>query len=497
MQNSPSNPAATLNISSALQRIRQNAKLYRASDAIANSIKQRFIDLKAQTHLHRACVYLPISAAYILKSDPQMISYVVRAFYNHDTIDMKSCRAMKNFPPEMRIYTQVTFTKCLYAMLSSSNYTPDRRIGWNLPQKNHETFKAHSLGMKIACGFEILASRSKEEDYDVEKNKSWHVFLSRLKENGYFVDNIEHSKGFCEQLEKAKNYFKVISENHQTHDDTVVQEIHNHLRNLDVISDQFKIEELQTYNASLDDDDSWIKISAEDLDNMLAQRYGIQKTIRSDDTDNDNGEASALAGNLERFLNQESEFDGVDFRPIYSQQETKIYPGDNNTEEKTSQSNTGKNIDFNPDAFQSHLKEMLDFVIPEDNWDSHSDSMSDFNDENIDRHIEMMVNEPQQQQSGNDESKNDIAAYMEQMDRELAATTIGKSFTTIPKVIDEDFDDIETFEPVDIDLNTLKNLAESYQAQLGNHGPASTLLSSLGVRFDIKNKESKAEGPSK
>lgn len=494
VQNSPSGTNTELSVSSALQKIRQNGKLYRGSNAIVDCIKQRFIDLDAGTHLHRACVYLPTAAAQILKTHPQLISYAVRAFYNHDLIDIKSCRAMKHFPPETRTYTQVTFTRCLYAMVSCRNYLPDRRVGWNLPHKSHETHKAQALGVKIACGFEILASKSKEDDYDIEKNKDWHMFLNRLKDNGYFGENIEHSKGFCERLEKAKEYFKIFSENHHTHADTIVQEIHKQLRN---IEPECRSENGngQAFDAALDEDDSWLHISTEDLDKMMAQRYGIRKTIRTGDGDVDDtgvDEACDLTENLEKFLNQKSEYDGIDFRP---DEKTKSVAGNDAPFKNvaTGGAATASNgIDFDADAFQNHLRGMLDFVIPEDNWDSQSDSMSDFNEEHVDDNIEALVNG---QSKGEKEVPGDIATYMEQMDLELAATTIGKSFRTKPGPSndnDGEFDDIESFEPVNIDVNALKNLAESYQAQLGAHGPTATLLNSLGLRLDVQNNASKS-----
>lgn len=400
---------------------------------------------------------------------------------------------MKHFPPETRTYTQVTFTRCLYAMLSCRNYLPDRRVGWNVPHKSHETHKAHTLGVKIACGFEILASKSKDEDYDIEKNKSWHMFLNRLKENGYFGDNIEHSKGFCERLEKAKDYFKIFSENHHTHADTIVQELHKQLQNIEPACRSENGNE-QAFDAALDEDDSWLNISTEDLDNMMAQRYGIQKTIRTGDGDTDANavdEACDLTENLEKFLNQKSEYDGVDFRPIYPADKNKSVAGNGAPVENDSTSGTTSNgIDFDPDTFQNHLRGMLDFVIPEDNWDSQSDSMSDFNDEHVDDNIEALVNG---QSKGDKKVSGDIAAYMEQMDLELAATTIGRSFRTKPGSSndnDGEFDDIESFEPVNIDVNALKNLAESYQAQLGAHGPTATLLNSLGLRLDVQNNAS-------
>ena len=46
----------------------------------------------------------------------------------------------------------------------------------------------------------------------------------------------------------------------------------------------------------------------------------------------------------------------------------------------------------------------------------------------------------------------------------------------------EDIDDIDDdFKPVNVDLNVVQNLLESYNAQQGLAGPASNILGSMGV----------------
>lgn len=506
VQNTGSDRNAEPSIATILQRVIEQKNLFN-SDAITKCIEQRFIGTKKETLMHRACVYLPISAAILLKRSPQIISYAVRAFCHRDTIDMKLFRAMKHFPPETRVYTQVTFTKCLYALLSYHNYRPNQRTGWNLPDEKHETYKAHMLGMKIACGLEICASKVQNEcDGVAEQSKGWQLFCGKLKQSGYFGDLIEGSREFTQRVDKAKQYFRIFSENHSTYVDAVSQEIHNHLKDTGSLNAQYSTDEAMAseYDASLNDNEDWMNITQDEFDNMMNERYGMKKPVQCNTAD-DSGAAADLSTNLNKFLDQKSEFDGVEFRPLYKEEEEEQKDiSSAKSAAVPSQSgrgiaNTGNAINFDPDAFQHHLKDMLDFVIPEDNWDSHSDSMSDFDEENIERNIDMMTD------SG---AVNSLSAYMEQMDRELAATTIGKSFK--PKGNDagnrhegdgeeddddeddgkddaRDFDDIESFKPVNIDVNALKNLAESYRAQYGGHGPTSSLLGSLGMRLKAED----------
>lgn len=56
---------------------------------------------------------------------------------------------------------------------------------------------------------------------------------------------------------------------------------------------------------------------------------------------------------------------------------------------------------------------------------------------------------------------------------------------TLSANFDHEFGDIEDleedFRPVDVDINLVKNLLDSYSAQDGMAGPASNILGSMGV----------------
>ena len=60
---------------------------------------------------------------------------------------------MRYFPPETRVWTSVTFTKCLYAMAVQHNFQPDRRTGWTLPAIGHPKRSASELGLKVVNYF--------------------------------------------------------------------------------------------------------------------------------------------------------------------------------------------------------------------------------------------------------------------------------------------------------------------------------------------------------
>mmetsp|Transcript_17942 Transcript_17942/g.25019 ORF Transcript_17942/g.25019 Transcript_17942/m.25019 type:complete len:99 (-) Transcript_17942:188-484(-) len=80
---------------------------------------------------------------------------------------------------------------------------------------------------------------------------------------------------------------------------------------------------------------------------------------------------------------------------------------------------------------------------------------------------------------------------MESMDAELTSAGLGKEFTRAPEASTktkekhektkgaEDVDDM--LKPMDVNLNLVKHLLESYSSQAGQPGPTSSLLGSLGI----------------
>lgn len=257
-------------VTEAIRRIRTNPTKYIVSKAVENSINERIKTFPAsiEENLHRQTVYVPLGVAALLQHNPQLIAPAVQAFCNRDPIDMKACRAMRFFPPENRVYTSVVFTKCLYAMIMHSNYLPDRRTGWNLPPSSSQQFKSHLLGVKIACGFEILASQAKSSAINFDTDREWQKYCESLKDKNYFQNELEGSKKYQELLQQAKEYYKDNRDSMRT-SYKIGDDILRSLKQLDVNFDEFKKKEQLLPDS---DSDSWLNVSPEDLDDMLQKR---------------------------------------------------------------------------------------------------------------------------------------------------------------------------------------------------------------------------------
>ncbi|GBP08453.1 Protein ecdysoneless [Eumeta japonica] len=269
-------------------------------------------------------------------------------------------------------------------------------------------YKEDLLGVKLACGFEILASQAKDNQDD-ENSTTWKAYVRSLQAKVIFAKILKVLKIISRCWNKQNSFSK-----------TIKQDFVQHLCPVIPMTGLY---------------------SAEQLDAMLTERYGPTKLYKS------NGDINAeeFTKNIAEFLEKESAFEGIEHDS----------DDDSTDEEETASSSADADESFN-----TQVKSFLDFVIPEDKWDSNSE-MSDYEDEDdLERNFAAMADAEKHIDS-------DIKAYMDQMDRELTA--------------EDDFDDIEDFEPININVNTLKNMMDSYKSQIGGAGPVSNLLNAMGV----------------
>lgn len=296
----PTHVIDPITIADAIDIIANKSKIYESSTDIQKCLHDRIQKFYDPQELHRVNLYLPIALAAILKAKPVLVAPAVIAFCNRDPIDLKACRMMRYFPPENRVLTNVSFTKHLYAMLTHSNYQPDRRTGWNIPPSSNKLHKAHLLGVRLACGFEILASQVKAPA-DLESSRGWNIFYQSLTTKNYFRDLLEHSKEYNSLLEQAKEYYReVVRLEHVA--PSVGAEILELSKNLDYTMQDFTGVDLPE-----DDDEHWLSINPADLDELMEARYGK--------VSNGNTESTNLTKKISEFMNHVSSVDGAEFPP--------------------------------------------------------------------------------------------------------------------------------------------------------------------------------------
>ncbi|XP_026762688.2 protein ecdysoneless homolog [Galleria mellonella] len=335
-----------VNVSDAIKIITNETEQTRVSSEIHQSILNRISEYpqKIKENLHRTVVTLPLDIAALLILKPSLISAIVNAYCSHDMIDVQVC---KNIQFDNCVTTEITFTKCLYAMLIHS-----KLINITKCIKIINNDKRSLIGLKLACGYEIL---TRNVSNDIFSSKGYLNFLNNLKRNGYFKNNIEGSKMYTDLLDKAKNYYKCMECPINTYLSSQILQIMS-------TTNFLKIKEtLKQFNKEdyTEDNEDWLNINPEQLNDLLNSRYGKQTKLNSGDMIS----SQTITTKLKDFLKQTSDFEGVE--PTIDIDENKQV------------------IDFDPDDFVNSIEKMLNIISRDkDNSDENTD-FSDDSDESL------------------------------------------------------------------------------------------------------------------
>ncbi|XP_063048216.1 protein ecdysoneless homolog isoform X2 [Engraulis encrasicolus] len=444
---------------------------------------------KIQSNLHRAHCFLPAGIVTVLAERPGLLAPAVSAFYLRDPVDLQACRTFTTFPPETRVLSSVTFTRCLYAQLQQQSFMPDRRSGYSLPPCTHPQYQAHELGMKLAHGFEILCSKcrvpSSEPDAPVSCNPQWKSFLDSLKRNDYFKGELEGSKHYKDLMTAAENVFKQSFIN--TSSSCVKSPGEEVLQILQ--SSPYDLEELSKQEKHLQppDSDCWLNLTPEELEQILQARAeaggrtGAGSKTQSGGTGEGEAEQDAsyslvaVTQGMKNFINAMSSYEGAEL--------------------PWSQSN--EPFSFDEKSMTNALDRLLgggDDELDSDDLEEEEEEEDDDPDEEEEE--EAVGSSDSREQSGA-EALDSLKNYMDHMDQELLGTNIGKSFVQSDKKKDKNVNpsgnhmgnpsteqkEEEEIQPLDVDLNLVTNLLESLASQAGLAGPASNLLQSMGIHL--------------
>ncbi|XP_042192819.1 protein ecdysoneless homolog isoform X1 [Callorhinchus milii] len=467
-------PVSNPTLPQALSLLATHSEKCLAAGPIREAVDKRIHSFpgKIRDNQHQAYCYVPAGIAAVLKHRPDLLAPAVQAFYLRDPIDLNACRIFKIFQPDTRVMTLVTFTKCLYAQLQQQRFIPDRRSGYTLPAQSDKHFKAHELGMKLAHGFEILCSKSSqpvaktESGISTQSNPHWKGFLSSLTKSDYFKGELEGSAHYRELLRTAEIYFQQsVVKPESSSAFNPGENILHLLQTLCYSAEELKKEE---DNLPPEDDNSWLVISPEELDHMLEEASG--KKLLNSVSPEECYDLQEVTESMKAFVSKVSTHEGAELP----------------------WSSSASQVQFDVNTFTSALEKILS--VESDDCDSDDiDDDDDFFDAESYTDERMQEGEP-----STTETLENLRDYMKQMDLELASTNIGKSFTKVTeetgsdrsKTIVEAGNESETesernveTHPVDVDLNLVQNLLQSYSSQTGLAGPASNILQSMGVRL--------------
>jgi hypothetical protein len=141
--------------------------------------------------LHYSLVTIPRKLAYILHEIPKSLAMAVEKFYLRDAFTLKSINSASAplvFPPRDFITTSVQFSKVLFAQLKSQHMEPPP--AWQSfvkePRNGSDSdllsLARRTMGMKLTCGFEMLARDAEKSKYRFLRELA--ILLQDLAEDG-------------------------------------------------------------------------------------------------------------------------------------------------------------------------------------------------------------------------------------------------------------------------------------------------------------------------
>ncbi|KAI8801641.1 SGT1 protein-domain-containing protein [Cladochytrium replicatum] len=510
-------PGNRLDIGRAISAVLDQKVPTDAGSAIEALIKTRIQGSKRRSLMHFARCSVPRSVAYVLHKDPQLVASAVESFYLRDPISLAACREMTHFAPaskEDMVTTTVQFSRVMYAQMVGQPFSAPKPLAPFIISKssnsaNWEQASASELGMKLTCGFEMLYAEQHLRDlsaftnsvtvdtYNFDADARWLKSKSRLKRMGYFKENVEGSEAYRELERAAKENFlknklsalrdRMEGVQDSDPDPSVPVPFGNPYDRIRKILDEFKASSSRTsdyVHNEPPDSDEWITLTMENFERLMKGRDsapGAEDLLEDEDDDDDDSDDdddddsdddaddqdSVVEGNTEQekrgvrelakmvkrftsFVEAESDVNGVTF------------PNENDDE-------NGAPFEFDPDVFMQKMMSALGASEP-----AGQAKAVEVNSE--------------------EEVYEDMNAVMEAMDAELSATKLGNDFVRAGSMFVDaeegadghyrpDSTDESEIKPVDIDLNLVKNLLESFSSQEGLPGPASNLLASLGLKI--------------
>ncbi|CAK9231285.1 unnamed protein product [Sphagnum troendelagicum] len=511
-----------VNSSSSLQKalevLARGDAVTKASDRVQQAITHRIGEYpeRARSGIHRARCIVPLQVAQILKHEPQLISIAVEAFYRRDIDSVKAVARMKKFLSFKgggdgnrgddddcgiidMVEVMVSFSRAMYAQLVQQVFQAPRR--YPMPPLSSPQFKAAELGMKLTCGFEMMYwERARYEPQEGMQNQNapddaslttpvkldgvpdsdpgWQVFRSSLQNRGYFKGLMEGSKehrqllqAAVERYQESRLFARVSSAMHAP------IKCMNDIMAIPCTSSDFPAILQES------DDDSWLYDGDTELTSALLERqkemeaYEMRRASRKQsnknttadhETSNEDSpkrglkepsfDLAGLAQSMQAFVTKASSYEGAE-----------VPDGDDE-------------VSVNMSRFKKELESAL----------GSSDLFAEFSHDPSAYDLDISDSDMDYGTSYVDGDDAFSSAYSSALEHELHQTSIAKSFITAEDALEQqpevvvqtgEISDSEDIAPVDVDVNLVTNLLQSYMSQQGLPGPVSNLLGAMGINL--------------
>ncbi|KND93082.1 Protein SGT1 [Tolypocladium ophioglossoides CBS 100239] len=403
---------------------------------------------------HYSIITMPRKLAFLLHSLPKSVSPAVEAFYLRDPAVLKPIMATTgplSFSPEDLVTTSVRFSRVLFAQLKSQRFEPPARWQKALQasSSNGKAVARLQTGMKLTCGFEMLAVNADKSKTRVIREAA--IMLEDLVEDGDAALPTNEEMELWEDCDR-------------------------------------------------DDDETWMDINYQDFERELDGKgsRGTSKTHLGFGDSQTQASLRKIVSRFEAFLNDETaglhgaELEDMDMDDDDDDEEENNNDDDDGDEEEQADSTNeedseleDKEVSFDEAAFSRMMREMMGLPAADPQPSAYTKGKN-----------KVGVCEPVA--SALDEEQTRIQELSSQMEAELRQHGALKLDAPADKqptldrkakaadaeggqahqAADEDGDD-----EVDIDYNLARNLLESFKSQAGMAGPTGNLLGMMGFQL--------------
>ncbi|KIJ68680.1 hypothetical protein HYDPIDRAFT_173344 [Hydnomerulius pinastri MD-312] len=350
----------------------------------------------ARNHMHITKVQLPVDIARALLADPSLIQKPIETFYTRDAIQLRAAHRMIRFPPRPNTLRSVKMTRTAYAQLVGQKFFPPKIFGRIEEREGTDAWRWRDVGMKLACGFEMLFQESKnradaatatadtlnssaEARKDaLRRSPDYRAYLSRLVTAGYFRNEVEGSQLWNDLEKKAVDaYVEVRREDNASRPSFAAQFNAALSRAPETLPDG---DPTQT-----EDSDEWMSIDAANFDEVLERAmHGDSANKNAMDVDapgegEDGGEENRvakeqteklrdLAAKVEKFVEGKGDVEGARFEDEASSDDDGADSDDEDDEqfsdERLSEEDDGDSDGEGPQMSAAERQEAMAKLVP-------------------------------------------------------------------------------------------------------------------------------------
>ncbi|KAI0724281.1 SGT1 protein-domain-containing protein [Cerioporus squamosus] len=350
----------------------------------------------SRQHMHVTKAYLPVDVAKALAANPPLVQKAVETFYTRDALQLRAAQKMARFPPEPAVLSSVKMTRTAYAQLVGQKFHPPKVFGRWTEREGTKEWRWRDVGMKIACGFEMLYQESKNRKESVSanfdgspesleaakdglrRNPEYTQYIQRLVSAGYFRGEREGSQLWTTLENKAAAAFIAARRDDDASRPSFATAVQTAISQY---TDDRKLP------SDEEDSDDWLNVDAAGFDDMLEKTLGGSKgkagaedamNVDPPEADEDRvAKAQAerlrdLAKKVEQFVEGEGDLEGARFADEAFSDDNEDSDSDNADTDYPSDDEDGDDVAMADDAGAAEAteeqrkarQEAMDMLVP-------------------------------------------------------------------------------------------------------------------------------------